>query len=208
MTERANARLEMFCDGVFAIALTLLVIDLKVPATTAIRTTADLWHALGQLLPSVFAFVLSFGIIFISWVNHHEVMKLVDKSSHPFMYANGFLMLGVVFVPFPTALLGENLMTAHASPAVVLYSAAGALLGVGWTLIGRTALKPLPLARSERAAAQVRKGLRNAYFAVAFYTTCSIAALWLPIPIAVVITLMWTYWVLYGLRSAGESQPE
>jgi uncharacterized membrane protein len=208
MSAPANARLETFCDGVFAIALTLLVIDLRIPVTTAIGSSADLWRALGHLLPSVFAFILSFGIIFISWVNHHEAMKLIDKSSHAFIYANGFLMLGVVFVPFPTALLGENLMTSHASPAVVLYSAAGAMMGVGWALTGWAALKPVPLTRNERATARTRKGLQNAYFAIAFYTTCAIVAVWLPIPAAVIITGMWVYWVIYGLRSAGESQTE
>ena len=116
MTAHANARLEAFCDAVFAIALTLLIIDVRIPATTAIATSGDLWRALGHLLPSVFAFVLSFGIILITWVNHHEMMKLVDKSSAPFIYANGVLLLSVVFVPFPTALLGENLLTPHAAP--------------------------------------------------------------------------------------------
>lgn len=208
MTAHSNARLETFCDGVFAIALTLLVIDLRIPVTTAIHTSSDLWMALEHLLPSVFAFVLSFGIIFISWVNHHEAMKLVEKSSHPYIYANGFLMLGVVFVPFPTALLGENLLTSHASPAVVLYGATGALLGVGWVLVGWAALKPVPLTRNERAAARVRKGIYNAYGAVAFYTMCAIVAVWLPLPIAVAMTVMWLYWVIYGIRSAGESRAE
>ena len=153
MTPNPNARLEAFCDGVFAIALTLLIIDVRIPVTTVIATTSDLWRALQHLLPSVFAFVLSFGIILITWVNHHEMLKLVHKSSAPFIYANGFLLLGVVFVPFPTALLGENLLTNHAAPAVVLYSATGALMAVGWALMGWTAFKPEPLARSAHAAA-------------------------------------------------------
>jgi uncharacterized membrane protein len=208
MTATANARLETFCDGVFAIALTLLVIDLRIPVTTAIETSADLWRAIGHLLPSIFAFVLSFGIIFIAWVNHHEAMRLIDKSSHTFIYGTGVLLLGVVFVPFPTALLGDNLFTRHASPAVVLYSAAGAIMGVGWALTGRAALKPPGLTRNARATAQVRKGLRNAYFAIAFYTTSAIVAVWLPFAVAVVITLMWVYWVIYGLRSAGEAHAE
>lgn len=189
----------------FAIALTLLIIDIRIPVTTAIGTSADLWRALGHLLPAIFAFVLSFGIIFICWVNHHEAMKLVDKSSQRFIYANGLLMLGVVFVPFPTALLGANLMTSHASPAVVLYSATGAIMGVGWALTSWTALEPRPLTRDERATAKVRKGLRNAYFAIVFYTTCAIVAVWLPVAIAVAITIMWVYWVIYGVSSAGES---
>jgi uncharacterized membrane protein len=208
MTASANTRLEIFCDGVFAIALTLLIIEVRIPPTTAIHTSADLWRALGHLLPSVFAFVLSFGIIFITWVNHHEAMKLVEKSSHAFIYANGFLLLSVVFVPFPTALLGENLMTRHAAPAVVLYSVAGAIMGVGWALTGWTALEPEPLTRTERAAAQVRKNLKNAYFAIAFYTACAIVAVWLPLAIAVVITVMWIYWVIYGLRSAGDARSD
>src|SRR5262245_13664378 len=204
MTANPNQRLETFCDGVYAIALTLLVIELRIPATTAISTSDDLWLALKHLLPSVFAFVLSFGIIFISWVNHHEAMRLMEKSSHPFIYANGFLMLGVVFVPFPTGLLGENLLTPHASPAVVLYSATGALMAVGWALVGWTALKPEPLTRSAHAVARIRKGERNAYFAILFYTACAIVAVWQPLAVAVVITVMWLFWVIYGIRSIRE----
>lgn len=208
MTERANARLETFCDGVFAIALTLLVIELKPPATEELHSAADLWRALGYLLPKIFAFILSFGIIFIGWVNHHEALKMIDKSSHPFIYANGVLMLGVVFVPFPTALLGESLMTSHAAPGVVLYSAAGALMGVGWALIGLTALHPRPLTRNDRASARVRKGLRQAWFAVALYSACTIVAFWQPVAVAAVITVMWIYWVIFGLRSASEARGE
>jgi hypothetical protein len=68
-----------------------------------------------------------------------------------------------------------------------------------------TALAPRPLTRNERAAARVRKALRNAFFAIAFYTTCAIVAVWQPVAIAAVITVMWIYWVIYGIRSTGES---
>src|SRR5262245_58081122 len=116
-----NSRLETFCDGVFAIALTLLVLDIRSPSTTEIHSTADLWLAMLQLVPSVFAFVLSFTIILITWVNHHASLKLLHKSSAAFIYANGFLLLTVVFIPLPTRLLGEYLLTDHSAPAVVLY---------------------------------------------------------------------------------------
>jgi uncharacterized membrane protein len=205
VTGNPNARLEAFCDGVFAIALTLLIIDVRIPATTPIATNADLWRALRDLLPTVFAFVLSFGIILINWVNHHETFKLINKSSGPFIYANGLLLLGTVLVPFPTALLGDNLLTSHAAPAVVLYSATGALMSLGWSFIGRTAFRPESLARNEHAAAQLREGTKKAYFAFAFYTTCSIVAVWQPMAIAVIITLMWAYWVIYGIRATSES---
>ena len=76
-----NSRLEAFCDGVFAIALTLLIIDIKIPSTAEINNTSDFWHALKLIVPSIFAFVLSFIVILITWVNHHNSLKLVNKSS-------------------------------------------------------------------------------------------------------------------------------
>src|SRR5262245_30573314 len=99
MTEKPNpnARLETFCDGVFAIALTLLIIEVRIPSGVEIHSTADLWSALLRIAPSIFAFVLSFTIIFITWVNHHSSLKLVGESSPSFIYANGFLLLTVVF---------------------------------------------------------------------------------------------------------------
>jgi uncharacterized membrane protein len=197
---KANTRLETFCDGVFGIALTLLVIDIKVPGDANIGSSGDMWRALGHLLPSVFAFVLSFGSILIAWVNHHALLKRVHGSSMPFVYANGFLLLTIVFVPFPTALLGETLWTDHASPAVVLYSATIALQSVGWYLLGRAALGPEPLTRGARAAALVRHGSRAGVLSFAFYTACAVAAVWAPLAVAAVITLVWVFWTIYGIK--------
>lgn len=204
MTANPNARLEAFCDGVFAIALTLLIIDLKAPSRADIHSSHDLWLALAELLPSVFAFLLSFGIVFITWVNHHEAMRLVDKSSTPFVYANGFLLLTVVIIPFPTALLGDNLLTDHASPAVVLYSANYAVQAVGWWLVTLTALSPEPLTRNAHGAAKTRKSHRDSSFAFLFYATCAVAAVWLPLTIAVVITLSWIVWLIQGINLKSE----
>lgn len=105
-----------------AIALTLLIIDIKVPSPDAIGNSREMWLALRHLLPSIVAFVVSFTIIFITWANHHSAFALVNKSSASFMFANGFLLLTVVFMPFPTALVGEYLLTDHAAPAVVIYN--------------------------------------------------------------------------------------
>ena len=98
-----NARLEAFCDAVFAIAMTLLIIEIKAPDLPHDATAGELWAALKALLPHAFAFVLSFGIILITWVNHHELLQSVERSSMPFIYANGFLLLACVIMPFPTA---------------------------------------------------------------------------------------------------------
>jgi uncharacterized membrane protein len=194
-----NARLEAFCDGVFAIALTLLVIDIRIPASARIDTTRDLWLALRHLAPAIFAFLLSFAIILITWVNHHGTIRLVDKSSHPFMFANGLLLLTVVFIPFPTALLGEYLLTDHAAPAVILYSGVCGLQAVAWHLVTRTALTPHALTRNDQSTLAMRAKHLYSYYAFALYGTCAIAAVWLPRTVAAAIGLTWIVWLVVGI---------
>jgi len=195
----ATSRLEAFCDGVFAIALTLLIIEIKHPAAESIATTSEFWGALQHLAPAVFAFVLSFGIILITWVNHHAGMKLVRGTSPSFIYANGFLLLTVVFVPFPTGLLGEFILTDHAAPAVFLYNAVVAVQAIGWILCSRAALKS-GLARDDVAATTIRENGRNGYFAFVLYSVLALAALWFPLSVAIATTLSWIFWLVLGIR--------
>lgn len=193
-----HTRPEAFCDGVFAIALTLLIIDIKVPESEGIGTTRDLWRALGHLGPAMLAFVLSFAIILITWVNHHRFFRLLNKSSGSFVYANGFLLLTVVFMPFPTALVGEYLLTEHVAPAVVIYNSVTAVQAVGWILVCGAALR---LAKDEKSAVLVRDGRRNGYFALVIYSLLALLAAWFPLAIAGVTTLLWAYWLTFSLRA-------
>ena len=199
-----NSRLEAFCDGVFAIAITLLVIEIKAPSSESIHTTNDLWSSLQHLLPSIVAFLLSFVIIFITWVNHHAVLKLVHKSSSAFLYANGFLLLTVAVFPFPTALLGEYLFTDHAAPAVVLYSAVNGLQALAWIFLTRAALGPNPLTKNEKSTLAMRINLRNGYFALAAYTILTILAFWFPLVIALLISFIWFFWLIHGINIKSE----
>ena len=200
-----NARLEAFCDGVFAIALTLLIVDIKIPSTENIHTTADLLLALKYLIPRILAFLLSFIVILITWVNHHAALKLVRISSPHFIYANGLLLLGVVFVPFPTSLVGEFVLTDHAGPAVALYSAIFGLQAIGWALMTRVSLNPAyPLLTNENAIRTGRLNLQRAYYAAALYTVCAIAAFWFPLTIAIFVALTWIAWLIIGINLKNE----
>lgn len=194
-----NSRLEAFCDGVFAFALTLLVIEIKIPPTEHIESTADFWNALVRIAPSVGTFLLSFGVIFISWVNHHNALKLGNKSSAPFIYANGLLLLSVVFIPFPTALMGEHLLTGHAAPAVILYEAVIVLQSLGWIMISQTALSG-NLLKSESAIRQTRQSRVYGYYALTTYSLLAILAIWFPLVIAILTTGIWIFWLFYGMR--------
>jgi uncharacterized membrane protein len=194
-----NSRLEAFCDGVFAIALTLLIIDIKIPSAAEINSTAEFWQALKHIAPSIFSFVLSFVVILITWVNHHNGLKLVHKSNSTFYYANGFLLLTVVFIPFPTSLLGEYLLTGYAAPAVILYNAVLSLQSIGWILIAGTALKN-QLCKSEYAISEIRKNRLYGYFAFVLYTLCAMLAFWFPLAIAALTALTWIFWLLAGIN--------
>lgn len=197
--ENKNSRLEAFCDGVFAIALTLLIIDIKIPSSTIINNTADFWAALQHTLPSISAFILSFFIILITWVNHHAALKLVDKSSVSHIYANGFLMLTVVFMPFPTSLMGEYILTDHAAPAVVLYNFVLALQSVGWILLAHTTLKN-QLGKNEKSHEITRENKKYGYYAFILYSLCAIFAFWFPLAIAIFTTLTWVFWLIWGIK--------
>ena len=199
MTEHnPNARLETFCDGVFAIAMTLLIVDIKMPSIPKITNTNEFWLALNHLTPSILAFLLSFTIIFITWVNHHSTLKSVSKTSTTFIYANGFLLLTVVFVPFPTSLLGEYLFTNHSGPAVTLYDGTLGLQAIGWILLCTSAIKNR-LTKNEASLKAVIADRKFAYFAFALYSLCAIIAFWLPRFIAMITIITWIFWLVYGL---------
>jgi len=191
--------LEAFCDGVFAIAITLLVIDIQLPSSITINTTADFWLALERIAPAIFAFALSFVVILITWVNHHACLKLTNKSCSSFIYANGFLLMTVVFIPFPTALMGEHVLTDHAAPAVVLYNAVVAIQGLAWVLLCGAALKNR-LTKNEQSTMQMRVNRRNGYFAFMAYCLLAILASWFPLTIAILTSLTWIFWLVFGIN--------
>ena len=201
MTEsNPNSRLEALSDGVFAFAMTLLIVEIKIPPRDTITSTTELWQSIQHLFPAFFAFLLSFSIILITWVNHHATLKLVNKSSPPFVYANGFLLLTIVLIPFPTALVGEYLLTDHASPAVVLYTGVDALQAVSWILLTRTALGPTLLTRDEKSTLAMRDRHRKGYFAFVLYAGCTIVAFWFPLTMAILITAIWSFWLFVSVE--------
>jgi len=93
-----------------------------------------------------------------------------------FIYANGFLLLTVVFMPFPSCLVGEHILTDHAGPAVVLYDSTMALQAAGWILITQAALKG-HLGKSENATLQIRRNGQFGFFAFALYSLLAMLAI-------------------------------
>src|SRR5919204_1610930 len=119
-------RLETFCDGVFAIAITLLILEIKVPTPEHVHAAGGLLPALAALWPSYVGYLIGFFTIGIMWTNHHAIFQYVRRTDRYFLLINvAFLML-IAFLPFPTALLAEYLPEPEAERriAVAVYSAA------------------------------------------------------------------------------------
>jgi hypothetical protein len=103
-----TGRLEAFSDGVFAIAITLLILEVHVSG----QAGTSLAHQLAHAWPSYTGYVISFVTIGIMWANHHSMFRLIDRSTHGLVVANLLLLLCVSFVPFPTKVLAEHLPVA------------------------------------------------------------------------------------------------
>src|SRR3954452_8105678 len=120
-------RLEAFSDGVFAVAITLLVLEIDVPGGE------NLWHDLKEDWPSFAAFAVSFWVIGIIWVNHHGVIDHLRRADRGVLYLNLFLLMSVVLIPFATALMAQNLNSGddeHVAAAV--YAGSFVLMAVSF----------------------------------------------------------------------------
>ena len=136
--EKETGRLEAFSDGIFAFAITLLVLGLRDPAQAV---GSDLVKGLLDEWPAFFAFFTSFLTILIMWVNHHNMFNYIRKIDTPFMFLNGFLLMAVTLTPFTTSLVGDHITRSDASTAAVVYSGVFIILAVSWNFLWRHASK-------------------------------------------------------------------
>jgi uncharacterized membrane protein len=126
-----TARVEAFSDGVFAIAITLLILNLKVPSGPEGHVAA----ALARQWPTYAAFLISYAFIGIMWVNHHRLFNHIRKSDNRLLFYNLLLLLMVTVVPFPTALLAAHYGTADRIVAAAVFNGTYVLLAVFFNLL-------------------------------------------------------------------------
>jgi uncharacterized membrane protein len=132
-----TARVEAFSDGVFAIAITLLILDLKVPSGPA----GHLGAALARQWPTYAAFLLSFAFIGIMWVNHHRLFNHIRRSNNGLLFLNLLLLLGITVVPFPTALLAAHYGTSDRTAATAVFNGTYVLLAVFFNVLWHHAVR-------------------------------------------------------------------
>ena len=196
MTDKNElTRIEAFSDAVFAIAATLLVLELKVPSVDHSSSVAELWKKMANLWPSYLAFLLSFGTILIIWVNHHYTVRLLHNISKSFLYANGFLLLTITVFPFPTAVLAEYINTKFATTAVVLYSLACLLINIAFIVWWRAMHKPVYLIKPEITKHRIKKILSQLVTGVSIYVLATLVSFWFPVIGIIVIIATNILWI-------------
>jgi uncharacterized membrane protein len=165
----SSQRVEAFSDAVFAIAATLLVLDLAVPSR-AEAARDGLAAALRHEWPTYFAYLVSFLVIGIIWVNHHTLFSTVRRVDRPVLFVNLALLFVVSALPFPTRLLAEYLTAGGDSHvAAAVYSAAMTVMGLTyallWIVVSREAdLLHRPVDAATRRTALVRFGAGNVVY--------------------------------------------
>lgn len=185
----------MFSDGVFAIAITLLILEIKVPAIESIHSSNDLIKSILHLWPSFFAFFYSFGGILIQWVLHHNTFAHINKTSRSLFYTNGFLLLTIVFFPFPTALLAEYINTEYAMPAIVFYGMVSIINSFAWFLFIRSITKPKRLLNDAFSSEEYIKLKSGNRFAFIIYASTTLMAVWFPYTALIINVALWILWI-------------
>jgi len=161
-------RLEAFSDGVIAIIITIMVLELKVPHDTSV-------HALVERWPVFFSYLLSFLMVAIYWVNHHHLIHLARHVNAGVLWANMFLLFCLSLVPFVTAFLGES--RANSLP-VALYGIVTMACAAAFYLLRSV------IAWQTRDDAQMRHlhecMLKKNRIAIGIFTASLLVACWLP----------------------------
>lgn len=187
-------RLEIFSDAVFAIAITLLTLDLALPASSHDLGGRSLLSAMGHLWPSYLAYVTSFATILIMWFNHHGFFRAVKHLDPVLVLTNGFLLLIVAATPFPTRILAEYINTPAASTACAIYAGYFLLCNVGFNALWWSIRYKRRLLKDTVDEASARTVSRSVALGFVLYLMAIGTALISAVASLIVITGLWIFW--------------
>ena len=193
-------RLEAFSDGVFAIAITLLVLEIKVPPPST-----ALGAELLNLWPSYLAYVVSFLVIGAIWINHHAMFKHIVRVDGMLLLLNVLHLMLIAFLPFPTAVLAEAFHRGtDESVAAAFYGGVLTILGIFINVMWRYAARGNRLIGNHLTPTKIRKINRHFLFGPAIYAIATAIALvlpWLAVLIFILLNLFYL-WPRWGHKTA------
>jgi uncharacterized membrane protein len=153
----SSTRLEAFSDGVIAIIITIMVLELKVPHGDTPDAVLALW-------PTFLSYALSFFLVAIYWVNHHQLFSRVERVSHDILWGNNLLLFCISLIPFVTAYVGDNHLSAF---PVALYSGVMFVCGVAFLILAKIIVRSAP--DDVELVALDRRAARKNMIALAIY---------------------------------------
>jgi len=187
-------RIEALSDGVFSIALTLLVLDIKVPVTGAIKSEPQLIHSFISLTPKFLAYFLSFMTLGIFWVGHSTQLQFINKSDRNLNWINLFFLLFVSMLPFTTAFLSEYIQFKF---SVLIYWLNILLMGVmvyiNWSYAHKKKYLWLPEADIEHTNKLMRQRVIKAQALYAFGALLCFFNTYLSIAVIIMIQLTYAF---------------
>jgi uncharacterized membrane protein len=173
-----TGRIEAFSDGIFSIAATLLVLDLKAPAANL-----PFWQGITAQWPGYASFLLSFLFIGIMWINHHRLFTHMRRSSDLLLVANLALLLGVVWIPYPTSLMAQAVFTGRLRDAAILYNGSYLVIAILFNLLFGVCVSSRLL---DRNVVGVRNIARAYSAGILAYVIC-FASTWWNVPLSLAI---------------------
>lgn len=192
-----TGRLEAFSDGVIAVAITLLALNLPLPPT---HEQLPLATYLGQRWPSFAAFVVSFVSIGIIWMNHHAMIRRLASADTKLLFLNVLLLMTVCLLPFTTALMGEYLRASHGQQlAAAIWGGSFLMMGTMFLTVQRHLVVVRPQLLDARMTDKMRRAVmrRNAAGVIPYALATAGAAL-SPYVTLAVCALIAAYYVLPG----------
>ena len=177
-----TSRIEAFSDGVFSIAATLLVLELKPPPPTLL-----FWQGIAAQWPGFASFLLSFLFIGIMWINHHRLFTHVRRSDDFLMLSNLLLLLGVVWIPYPTSLMAQALTSGRLREAAILYNGSYFVIALLFNLLLFSCIRG---GLVDRQYSAVRNIARSFALGPILYGLC-FAATWWNVHISLAMNAAW-----------------
>lgn len=194
--EKETVRIEGFSDAVFAIAITLLVLDLHIPDENTVKNGNDLLLFLKNQWPAFLAFFLSFFSIFIMWVNHHKIFKQIYSRNSGIMFSNGLILFLVSAVSYPTSLLARFFNGEASAVVVAIYTGTFVLINLAYNLLWFLASRNKNLLRPGISDTAIRKIQNNYLFGFPVYLLALICSFKAPAVALVIIFGLWIFWAL------------
>ncbi len=194
-----STRLEALTDGVCSVAMTLLILDVKLPEDA--KSDVELWRDLNGILPALAAWVVSFAFVLTFWVSHHYLMASLKTADRGILWLNGLFLLSIALIPFPTRLVGQY--PGFAMPHATL-SAVMLMTSLSFTAMRAYASFHARLLREHIDSAQIRRAMIQSAAAPALYALAIVFSFfWPPAAIAAQVAVL----ALFFARAPAQHTP-